>query len=135
MTPIPTAAIADACARLSIALNVAPSGLRAVHPGAAICGPARTVAHYGSVDVFLEAIDASAPGDVLVIDNAGRLDEACIGDLLVMEARDAGLQGIVVWGAHRDTTCCANWACRCSATVLCPTDRSHSGLVRRSRPR
>ena len=43
------------------------------------------------------------PGDILVIDNAGRMDEGCIGDLTALEAQAWGLAGIVVWGAHRDT--------------------------------
>jgi 4-hydroxy-4-methyl-2-oxoglutarate aldolase len=55
------------------------------------------------VDIFLEAFEAAEAGDVLVIDNAGRLDEACIGDLTVLEARHAGVSGMVVWGLHRDT--------------------------------
>jgi regulator of RNase E activity RraA len=38
-----------------------------------------------------------------VIDNAGRRDEGCIGDLTALEARAAGLAAIVVWGTHRDT--------------------------------
>jgi regulator of RNase E activity RraA len=42
-------------------------------------------------------------GDVLVIDNGGRLDEGCIGDLTALEAQHCGLAGIAVWGAHRDT--------------------------------
>jgi Aldolase/RraA len=42
-------------------------------------------------------------GDVLVIDNGGRLDEGCIGDLTALEAKHCGLAGIAVWGAHRDT--------------------------------
>jgi len=46
---------------------------------------------------------AAEPGDILVIDNAGRLDEGCIGDLTALEAQAVGLGGIVVWGAHRDT--------------------------------
>ena len=40
---------------------------------------------------------------MLVVDNAGRLDEACVGDLVVLEARAAGLSGLVIWGLHRDT--------------------------------
>jgi len=40
-------------------------------------------------------------GDVLVIDNGGRLDEGCIGDLTALEAEHCGLAGIIVWGAHR----------------------------------
>jgi 4-hydroxy-4-methyl-2-oxoglutarate aldolase len=63
--------------------------------------PAR---HFGSVDVFLEAMQGAQPGDVLVIDNGGRLDEGCIGDLTALEAENCRLAGIIVWGAHRDTT-------------------------------
>ena len=57
----------------------------------------------GSVDVFLEALGRAAPGDVLVVDNAGRTDEACVGDLVALEAAHAGLAGLVIWGLHRDT--------------------------------
>jgi regulator of RNase E activity RraA len=40
---------------------------------------------------------------VLVVDNAGRKDEACVGDLTVLEAQSAGIAAHVVWGVHRDT--------------------------------
>jgi 4-hydroxy-4-methyl-2-oxoglutarate aldolase len=40
---------------------------------------------------------------VLVVDNGGRLDEACIGDLVALEAQAAGVEGMVIWGLHRDT--------------------------------
>lgn len=46
---------------------------------------------------------AAEPGDVLVIDNAGRSDEGCIGDLTTLEAKANKLAGIIVWGTHRDT--------------------------------
>jgi regulator of RNase E activity RraA len=62
--------------------------------------PAR---HAGSVDVFLEAFERSSPGDVLVVDNGGRIDESCVGDLVVLEAHAARLAGVVIWGLHRDT--------------------------------
>ncbi|MHB6911125.1 RraA family protein [Streptomyces sp. DB-54] len=39
----------------------------------------------------MEAFTDAEPGDVLVIDNAGRQDEACVGDLLALEAQAAGL--------------------------------------------
>lgn len=67
------------------------------------CGRALPARHYGSVDVFLEAFGAARTGDVLVVDNAGRTDEACVGDLTVLEAQAAGLAALVVWGVHRDT--------------------------------
>jgi regulator of RNase E activity RraA len=62
------------------------------------------VRHAGSVDVFLEAYETAPAGSVMVIDNEGRDDEACIGDLTVAEAKLAGLAGIVLWGYHRDTS-------------------------------
>lgn len=101
--PIPTAAIADATVRLQLPVQWAPATLRPLIPDSAFSGPARPVTHVGSVDVLLEVIGESEPGDVLVIDNGGRTDEACIGDLLVAEAALAGIAGIVLWGAHRDT--------------------------------
>ncbi|MEZ5190004.1 MAG: RraA family protein [Schumannella sp.] len=40
---------------------------------------------------------------MLVVDNGGRLDEACVGDLITLEVASAGLAGILIWGLHRDT--------------------------------
>ena len=71
--------------------------------GQRIAGRVLPVRHYGSVDVFLEAFGRAEAGDVLVVDNGGRTDEACVGDLAVLEAEAAGVAGLVVWGLHRDT--------------------------------
>ncbi|GAA3399016.1 RraA family protein [Streptomyces roseoviridis] len=99
-----TPLVADACVRLGVPLRAAPAGVVPVVPGRRVAGRVLPVRHYGSVDVFLEAFTTHAvPGDVLVVDNEGRRDEACIGDLAVLEAKAAGLAGVVVWGLHRDT--------------------------------
>jgi 4-hydroxy-4-methyl-2-oxoglutarate aldolase len=98
-----TPLVADACIRRAVPLRAAPPGIAAVVPGRPITGRAVPARHYGSVDVFLEAVTSAQAGEVLVIDNGGRADEACIGDLVVLEARAAGLAGLVVWGLHRDT--------------------------------
>lgn len=98
--PVPTAAVADALVRLDLAVRAL--GLRPAWPGAAVAGRALPARHAGSVDVFLEALQAARPGDVLVVDNGGRLDEGCVGDLTALEARHRGAAGLVVWGAHRD---------------------------------
>ncbi|MET7754305.1 RraA family protein [Streptomyces sp. NPDC005389] len=98
-----TPLVADACVRLGEPLRAAPAGILPVVAGRKVAGRALPVRHYGSVDVFLEAFTRAEPGDVLVIDNAGRRDEACIGDLAVLEAEAAGVAGVVVWGLHRDT--------------------------------
>lgn len=100
---IATAAIADAAVRLGIPIAVAPVALRALLPGRPFLGPAAPVTHLGSVDVLLETIDDAPPGAVLVVDNGGRRDEACVGDLMLLEAAGAGMAGAVIWGLHRDT--------------------------------
>lgn len=98
-----TPLIADACLRLNIPLRVSPMGIHPLTMETHIAGQALPVRHYGSVDIFLEAMGTAQPGDILVIDNQGRLDEGCIGDLTTLEARACELAGIIVWGAHRDT--------------------------------
>jgi regulator of RNase E activity RraA len=97
------AAVADALVRLGHVPRAAPSSIHRLGTGGPIAGPAIPCRHSGSVDVFLEAIGTAAPGSILVIDNAGRVDEGCIGDLLVADAALAGIAGIVVDGCHRDT--------------------------------
>jgi len=98
-----TPLITDAALRLKISFRLAPSGIHPVVPNQRVAGPALPARHFGSVDVFLEAMQSAKPGQVLIIDNGGRLDEGCIGDLIALEAESCGLAGIIVWGAHRDT--------------------------------
>ncbi len=98
-----TPLVADACLRLALPLRAAPPGVRAVVAAQRIAGRVLPARHYGSVDVFLEAFTRAEPGDVLVVDNGGRLDEACVGDLAVLEAQASGVAGLVIWGLHRDT--------------------------------
>lgn len=95
--------IADACVMLQLPVRLNPQHMRPLRSNDRVVGRACPARHAGSTDVFLEAIAHATPGDVLVIDNGGRLDEGCIGDLVAAEAHVAGLAGIVVWGAHRDT--------------------------------
>ena len=98
-----TALIADAAMRLKIPFRISPPGLGPVTLNQRLAGPVLPVRHFGSVDIFLEAMQSARRGDVLVIDNGGRLDEGCIGDLTALEAEHCGLAGIIVWGVHRDT--------------------------------
>jgi regulator of RNase E activity RraA len=95
-----TAHVADACLRAKVPVRTV--SLTAV-AGGRVAGRVLPAQHVGSVDVFLEAFESAAPGDVLVVDNGGRRDEACVGDLVALEAAAAGVVGIVIWGLHRDT--------------------------------
>jgi regulator of RNase E activity RraA len=98
-----TPLMADACLRLSVPLRLAPTGIRPVSAPSHMAGRVLPARHYGSVDVFLEAMETAQPGDILVIDNDARTDEGCIGDLTALEAQACGLAGMIVWGCHRDT--------------------------------
>jgi 4-hydroxy-4-methyl-2-oxoglutarate aldolase len=112
--------IVDACVQLSLPVRVGPFGLKPNIAGARAAGPARPARHAGSSDVFLEAIAASAKGDVLVIDNGGRTDEGCIGDLVVGEAFMSGIAGTVCWGTHRDTGAILAFGARVWSLGTCP---------------
>lgn len=97
-----TPQIADACQRLNIGLRAAPAGIRSLQPGQRLIGRALPLRFNGSIDIFLEALDRARPGDVLVVDNKGRSQEACLSRLIVLEAMSAKVPGAVLWGAHRD---------------------------------
>lgn len=96
-----TAHVADACVRERVPVRCA--ALTPLAPGMRLAGRVLPARHTGSVDIFLEAFEHAEPGDVLVVDNGGRTDEACVGDLVVLEAQAAGLAGVLIWGLHRDT--------------------------------
>lgn len=98
-----TPLMVDACIRLGVSFGVAPFGIHPVLSDSRVGGRAHPVRHFGSVDVFLEAMNDAKEGDILVVDNSGRFDEGCIGDLIVIEASACNLGGIVIWGTHRDT--------------------------------
>ncbi len=91
-----TPLVADVCLRCGVPLRAASSGIRPVMAGQRIAGRVLPVRRYRSVDVFLEAFCRAQAGDVLVIDNGGRLDGACVGDLVVLETSPAEVAGLVV---------------------------------------
>lgn len=98
-----TPLLSDACLQLKLPIRLAPPGIRPLISGSHVAGRVLPARHYGSVDIFFEAMIDTEPGDILIIDNGGRMDEGCIGDLTALEARACGLSGIIVWGSHRDT--------------------------------
>jgi regulator of RNase E activity RraA len=102
-TDLSTPLVADACTRLGLPIRLAPPGLKPITEGSRMSGRVLPARHYGSVDVFLEAARGTREGDILTIDNGGRTDEGCIGDLTALEAAAFGVAGIAVWGLHRDT--------------------------------
>ena len=103
LSHLSTPHLADGCLRTNVPIRCAPAGLRPLVVSMHCVGRARPVRHVGSIDIFFEALKDVTPGEVLVIDNGARLDEACIGDIVALEAKAAGIAGIVIWGLHRDS--------------------------------
>ena len=95
--------VSDAMDRLGIACGL--EGIKAVVPGNTICGTAFTV-HYvpcgmtkGTVGDFLDDVE---PGQIVVIDNAGRNYCTVWGDLMSISATNRGIGGTVIDGVCRD---------------------------------
>lgn len=60
----------------------------------------------GKNHLGVKAIEASEKGDVIIIDNGGRLDTSCWGGILANGAKMKGVSGVVVDGAIRDVDDC-----------------------------
>ena len=64
-TNLSTPLVADAALRLGVPLGFAPPGIRPLLAGMRVAGWGLPARHYGSVDVFLEALQHSQAGDVI----------------------------------------------------------------------
>ena len=60
----------------------------------------------GKHHLGVKAIDAASAGDVIVIDNGGRLDTSCWGGILANGAKMKEVAGVVIDGACRDLDDC-----------------------------
>jgi 4-hydroxy-4-methyl-2-oxoglutarate aldolase len=103
-----TTNVSDALDRLNIA--GAPHGILPLWPGcrkiAGLAATMRLLPPGGSSDSpvvgSLNAVKAASPGNILVIDNAGRTDVNSFGGIVGFTARQRGLAGCVIDGAARD---------------------------------
>lgn len=98
-----TTSVSDAMDKLGIPGGLL--GIKPILPGHVICGPAFTV-HYvpcgqvkGTVGDFLDDVQ---PGQVVVIDNAGREYCTVWGDIMAYTAKKRGIEGTVIDGVCRD---------------------------------
>lgn len=81
--------------------------------------PAGTVSQKTHLGVH--AIEAAEEGDVIVIDNGGRMDSSCWGGILANGAKQKGLSGVVIDGCCRDLDDCveADFSVFARGTVVC----------------
>jgi regulator of RNase E activity RraA len=97
---IPAAVIGDCMLRL----QGGGSAIRPLHAGGTVlAGPAYTVKTRPGDNLFVhKAIDLAAPGDIIVVDAGGRLDNAIVGEMMLTHAETRKLGGVVIYGAIRD---------------------------------
>jgi 4-hydroxy-4-methyl-2-oxoglutarate aldolase len=108
-----TTNVADALDALG--LKGATYGVRPMwHTMGKIAGPAVTVKLVaagqtkGKTHLGVKAISLAAPGDVILVDNGGRLDTSCWGGILANGAQKQGVSGVVIDGACRDVDDCVD---------------------------
>jgi RraA family protein len=78
-------------------------GLRPYHRPKPLAGTALTIrTRPGDNLAIHRAFELCRPGDVLVIDGAGKLTQALMGEIMATFAESLGVQGLVVDGAIRD---------------------------------
>ncbi|OGQ78719.1 MAG: diguanylate cyclase [Deltaproteobacteria bacterium RIFCSPLOWO2_12_FULL_60_19] len=97
------AAVSDALDRLG--LHGACLGIASLAVGNRMVGRAFTIKYIpvGSVKGTVgDYIDDVTPGDVIVLDNSGRLDCTVWGDILTAIAHKRGIAGTVIHGVCRD---------------------------------
>jgi len=80
------------------------TNLGPMHAGGRMVGTAFTVKTRAGDNLMVhKAIDMAAPGDVIVVDAGGALDNAIIGELMAGWAKKRGIAGFVIDGAVRDS--------------------------------
>jgi RraA family protein len=96
-------AVSNLCDSMGRTHN-ASGALQPMHSGGKLCGPALTVRTAPGDNLLIhKAIDMAQPGDIIVVDGAGALDAALIGDIMTSYAVSRQVGGFVIDGAVRDT--------------------------------
>lgn len=91
------------------------------------CGEVSTVHAFEDNSRVREAVHEPGRGRVLVIDGAGSLARAMLGDLLTAQAVSNGWSGVVVHGAIRDSAAIAGMALGVKALGTCPRKTERRG--------
>lgn len=79
------------------------TGLQHFHRGRKLVGTAFTVkTRPGDNLLIYKALMQMSPGHVLVVDGAGEMTNALIGELIMLYAQQRGCAGVVIDGAIRD---------------------------------
>jgi RraA family protein len=97
---LPVANVSDVMSRMS----AGGPRLRPLHAGGGMAGPALTVKTRPGDNLMVhKALKVAEPGDVIVVDAGGDLNNAIVGELMLSHAIQIGLAGVVINGAVRDS--------------------------------
>ena len=99
-TPVPTADLAD---RYGPELRVCETQFRQFGARRSFAGPVRTVSCREDNGLLRDLLSTPGSGSVLVVDGAGSLRAALVGDLIAGAALASGWAGLAVHGAVRDS--------------------------------
>ena len=107
LAKLDTCAVSDAQDKLGISGTVI--GINPLYPATRIAGRAVTVrlkskgpGEEAPRHLCTAAVQASDPGDIIVIDHRGRADAAGWGGILSTAAKTRGVAGVIIDGASRD---------------------------------
>lgn len=95
-------------------------GLKSMHAGKKLIGPARTVRTRAGDNLAIhKALDNVQPGDVIVVDGGGDETRALIGEIMMEIAIKRGAAGFVIDGAIRDVAAfaAADFPCFARAVI------------------
>jgi regulator of RNase E activity RraA len=99
LAAFPTGIVSDCLNRM----GAMDGRVRALVPGARLCGPAVTVEEVEGGNLMSHAaLELAEAGDVLVIDAKGVTTRACWGGVQTLAARRRGAAGVVAFGSVRD---------------------------------
>ena len=96
---LPVANVSDSMSRLT----AGGARLRPMHRGGGMAGPALTIkAPPGDNLMLHKAISLAEPGDIIVVDAAGDLTNALLGEMMLKQIAKRRVAGVVINGAIRD---------------------------------
>lgn len=101
-----TCNVSDALDKLGLPCGI--YGIRPTYDCPKVVGPAITmrVVPFGLNNpeghMGVDPLSAAESGDVIVIDNSGRVDQNCWGEILTYSALQIGVAGVIIDGATRD---------------------------------
>ena len=122
--PVPTADLADL---YGAELRVCDTPFRQFGGRRSFAGPVRTVSCHEDNALLRELLHSPGSGGVLVIDGAGSLRAALVGDLIAGAALANGWAGLAVHGAVRDSAALSGLDLGIVALGTCPRRSAKNG--------